>query len=118
MNEKNKRACSRSQQEAPIRVLTEANCINLVQDKFNCTDAQMYNSNKAGIYFEMDHAIAPGQNVSIKVEAVEGEAGASGGAYTVHYGRVKWCRPIDAEDGQRYGIGAQIFETVLQARIV
>ena len=117
MNKKNKRSLSRREQETPIRVLTAFNYADLLQGRFNYTDAHMYNSHKAGIYFEMNHAIKPGQNVSIKVESEKTDGRASNSTYTVHYGRVKWCRPIGTKGSQRYGIGAQIFDTVLQAKI-
>ncbi len=117
MSAKMRRLYPRNHHEAPILLLTEKNYANYMKETCYYTYAQMYNCDKGGMYFETDHAIQPGQNVSIKIEEYSSEEDQSSGAYIIHYARVKWCKEMEGAPDTRYGMGAQIFETVVQAEI-
>jgi hypothetical protein len=117
MSEKMKRSYSRNYHEAPILVLKKKNYSNYMKERYYYAHAQMYNCDKGGVYFETDHAIQPGQNVSIKIEEFPYEADQSSGACIIHYARVKWCKEMEGAPDTRYGMGAQIFETVVPEEI-
>ncbi len=117
MSAKTERLYSRNHHEAPILVLTERNYAGYMKEKHYYAYAQMYNCDKGGVYFETDHAIQPGQNVSIKIVESSSKAEKNSGACIVHYASVKWCKEMEGAPDTRYGMGAQILETVVQAEI-
>jgi hypothetical protein len=79
--------------------------------------AQMRNCHKKGMYFESDYAIQPGSNISIKMDDVSSNYDCDSSSRKVHQATVKWCRQIDHGKDKRYGVGAQISETVVQSEV-
>ena len=116
MNVIKKRSYSREHNEAPILILTKGDYASHMKNRYYYISAQMRNCGKGGIYFESDCTIQPGSNISIKMDEHSSDDDCSG-VYRVHYARVVWCKEIDRVEGKCYGIGVQIFDTVVQAEI-
>jgi len=110
----NKRYSPRQHDEAAIEVLALQDYAKYRKHDYDYLPAKMYNSSEDGLYFEIDRAIKPGLNVSVKLATPA--AAMPQKAYPVYYGRVAWCKKI-GEAKQRFGIGIHILRKVIQAKV-
>ena len=116
MNEFTNRLYARKRHEGLIRVFKGKECAAHVKGKNDHTRAHMINADKGGMCFESGTAFQPGTNVVVKLEQSHQDDDKKR-PYKVHYGRVKWCREAADAGRDTYGVGVQIFDTVVQAEI-
>ncbi len=83
-------------------------------DDFHGIRAKMVNQCKGGLCFEAEDAFPTGTNVTIRIARAAGTDPVEE-PYEVYRGRVKWCRAAGQAPG--YGMGVEIFETVIQADV-
>ena len=115
MAEFNRRYSPRQNTEATVQVFLTAGNSTGHQDSGNLTLVTLCNQSENGLYFETDHALQPGSNVSIKMIAPE--RCRSEDAYGLHDGRVVWCQKIHG-GGARFGVGVKILRKVLRAAVL
>lgn len=86
--------------------------------KHRYTPATMHNFGKGGLYFESDRALPPGVTVSVKVlGSAPEDSRERNDVYNVHRGKVRWCKSIEFSGEGRFGVGMEIFETVVQTPV-
>ncbi len=118
MNKQKKRVHSRKKKRGLIQVLTPYDFAKYRKNKFYYSPAQMHNHGKDGMYIEIDHVLQPTSNISIKIKKTKPNDDQVHEAYKVQRGRVKWCKELEDNKGKRFGVGIQIFETVVQTEIL
>jgi len=111
----NRRHFPRQNEEAIIQVLMTPDSFADPEDRCDFIPVKMVNQSEDGLYIEMDRALQPGSNVSIKMVAPEKDHPED--AYFMHDGRVIWCKKVD-EKTSRFGIGVKILSKVVRAEIL
>lgn len=115
MSSRVKRLFNRKKIESPVQVISE-----MPQEPENhayCySQARIFNIDKGGMYFEIMKEIEVGSNVCLKMTDDHYTTDKSN-VDKVHYARVKWCKKINRPKDVLYGIGVQIYDTVIQAEI-
>ena len=117
MVETNRRHSPRRNEDATIQVSltpedswdSQANC--------DLIPVKMRNQSQEGIYIEIDQAIEPGSNVSIKMVSPEGKDDHPENAYYMRDGKVVWCRQFH-DRTPRFGVGVKILRRVVQADVL
>lgn len=108
------RSFKRANVEANVQVIIEPK--EAILGKEYCyIQARTLNMDKGGMCFESLQQITPNANVCIRMVEPFAMDTTDREACKVHYAKVKWCKEIDNKPG--YGIGVQIFDTVVQAEI-
>lgn len=115
MAETNRRHFPRQNEETTIQVLITPDYSADPEDRRDSIPVKMYNQSENGLYMEIDRALQPGSNVSIKMVAPEGDHPAD--AYHMHDGRVIWCKKVDDETS-RFGVGVKILRKVVRAEVL
>ncbi len=78
------------------------------------SDAKMFNKSVDGMYFELDYALQPGFNISIKKVNDTPDMDYDPEAYKTCRAKVIWCKKIDDMNTSRYGVGVQFFKLSMQ----
>lgn len=115
MVETNRRHSPRQDEDATIQVLVAPDDSRGGQDQCNLIPVKMGNQSREGLYIEIDRAIEPGSNVSIKM--VSPEADQPENAYYMRDGQVIWCKKFP-DRTPRFGIGVKILRRVVQADVL
>ena len=111
----NRRHFSRQNKEATIQVLLTPDYFAAPKDRRDFIPVKMYNQSEDGLYIEIDRALQPGSNVSIKMVAPERDH--TEDAYFMHDGRVIWCKKVD-DKTSRFGVGIKTLCKVVQAEVL
>jgi PilZ domain len=111
----NRRNFPRQNEKATIQVLMTSDYFADPKDRRNFVPVKMYNQSKDGLYIEIDRALQPGSNVSIKMVAPEKDHPEN--AYFMHDGRVIWCKKVDDETS-RFGVGVKKLSKVVRAEVL
>lgn len=111
----NRRHYPRQNEEATVQVLIVPDSFTDSKQKRNLIPVKMCNQSKDGLYIEIDRALQPGSNVSIKMVAPEKDHPEE--AYFLHDGRVIWCKKVD-EKTSCFGVGVKILSKVVQAEVL
>jgi len=111
----NRRHFPRQKEEATIQVLMTPEDFTALKDRHDFIPVKMYNQSEGGLYIEIDRALQPGSNVSIKM--VTPERAHPEDAYFMHDGRVIWCKKVD-DKTSRFGVGVKILCKVVQAEVL
>ena len=118
MAEYKTRSFSRTPQNTPILLQTS---LDDAADRHRAAgdrQAIMHNCGIGGLYFEADYAVQPGTSVSITVlPRFPSRPGKTDGPHKVHRGKVRWCKFVGSSREAVYGIGVEIYETVMQAAV-
>jgi hypothetical protein len=115
MAKTNRRHFPRQDEEATIQVLITPDYSADPKDRHDSIPVKMYNQSEDGLYMEINRALKPGSNVSIKMVAPEGDEIED--AYYLHDGRVIWCKKVDDETS-RFGVGVKILRKVVRAEVL
>jgi hypothetical protein len=113
----NRRHSPRRKDEAAIQVLLAPEGSGSSQGNGDLIPARMGNQSREGIYIEIDQALEPGLNLSIKVDSPEGKAVHPGNAYYLRDGQVVWCKKFPGRT-PRFGVGVKILRRVVQADVL
>ena len=105
----------RQNEKATIQVLMTSDYFENSKDRHDFIPVKMYNQSEDGLYIEIDCALQPGSNVSIKMVAPERDHPEA--AYFMHDGRVIWCKKVD-EKTSRFGVGVKILTKVVRAEVL
>lgn len=114
MADTNRRHSLRETREAAVQVLLTVGNIQAPTSGHAPVSATMVNRSDEGLYFETERPLQPGTNIQVKM--IPPEAAALGEAYSIHHGRVVWCRRIDALS-PRFGIGVRIVDKTVEVRV-
>ena len=112
---KNRRRFPRQNEETEIQVLITPDHSPSPEDQRNLVPGKMYNQCQDGIYIEIDRALKPGSNVSIKM--IEPEKDSLEDAYFMYDGQVQWCKKINDKPSS-FGIGVKIRSKVVRAEVL
>ena len=115
MAETNRRQSPRQTTEATVQVFLTANILKDSTDSGDLISVSLYNQSESGFYFEIDRALQPGSNISIKMIAPEEQR--SEDPYFIRDGQVVWCKKVDDEN-LRFGVGMKILRKVVQADVL
>jgi hypothetical protein len=111
----NRRHFPRQDGKATIQLLIIPDHSADSKDRFDFIPVKMYNQSAGGLYIEINRALQPGSNVSLKMVAPKVDHPED--AYYMHDGRVIWCKKVD--DGtSRYGVGVKVLRKVVQAKVL
>lgn len=109
-----KRSSARKSLDADIRASVSLESLEPTGKKFYDVPARLKNQSDEGMYIEVGHRIQPESKISIKMIPPNSEPL---GAYKLHRGRVRWCRLLETKAASKYGVGIQVYETVIQAAL-
>jgi hypothetical protein len=115
MSELYRRHSPRQNEDALIQVSVTPEYPNGRQRRGDILVAKMRNQSEDGLYIEMESALQPGLNISIKMVAPQGDHPED--AYRMHAGRVMWCKKV-AGTTACFGIGIQTLRKVVQAEVM
>jgi len=115
MAESNRRHFPRQNEEATIQVLIVPDYFADPKDRRDFIPVKMYNQSEDGLYIEIDRALQPGSNVSLKMVAAKVDHPEN--VYYMHDGRVIWCKKVDDETS-RFGVGVKVLRKVVQAKVL
>jgi hypothetical protein len=115
MTETNRRGFPRQDEEAIIQVLVSLENSKDWKDGRELIPVKMCNQSTGGLCIEMDRALHPGSNVSLKMVSPEEDHPED--AHYITDGRVVWCKKVNGE-APRFGVGIKILRRVLQADVL
>jgi hypothetical protein len=115
MTATNRRGFPRQNEEATIQVLTTPGYSEDRKDGCDLIPVRMCNQSTEGLCIEIDRALLPGSNVSLKMVAPEEDHPED--AHYICDGRVIWCKKVNGETS-RFGVGIQILRRVVQAEVL
>ena len=69
------------------------------------------------IRFEIDQALPPNSDISIKMAKRSSDKQRTGEVYKVHRGRIQYCTEVKGSQGSRYEVCVKIMESVIQTEI-
>ena len=108
MVQHSKRHCTRSEAKVPIFIRATRDFAGFLKDNTYYTHALMLNRSKNGVYFELQYALQPGEDICLKIPETSPGAGPCPQTHPTHTAKVKWCRRIAGTAD--YGIGVQLME--------
>lgn len=111
----NRRRFPRKNEDTTIQVLMTPDVFTDHENNRDFIPVKMVNQSEDGLYIEMDRAVQPGSNVSIKMVAPEKDYPED--AYFMHDGQVVWCKEVN-DKPSRFGIGVKIRCKVVRAEIL
>jgi len=114
MNETDRRGFPRQDEEATIQVLIAPQYSKDRKDGCDLIPVKMCNQSTEGLCIEIDRALHPGSNVSLKM--VSPEAGHPEDAHYICDGRVIWCQKVNGGKS-RFGVGIKILRRVVRADV-
>jgi hypothetical protein len=115
MTETNRRGFHRQNKDATIQVLITPQYSRDRKDSYDFIPVKMSNQSAEGLCIEIDRALHPGSNVSLKMVSPEEEHPAD--AHYILDGRVMWCKKVNGKT-PRFGVGIQILRRVVQAEVL
>jgi hypothetical protein len=115
MTNSDRRHFPRQNEKATIQVLMTPDYVADPIDRHDFVPVKMINQSKDGLYIEVDRALQPGSNVSIKMVAPERDHPED--AYFIHDGRVIWCKKVD-DKTPRFGVGVKILSKFVRAEVL
>lgn len=115
MTETNRRGFPRQDGEATIQVLITLEDSKDWKDGCDLIPVTMYNQSTGGLCIEIDRALHPGSNVSLKMVSPEEDHPED--AHYIFDGRVIWCKKVNGETS-RFGVGIKILRRVVQADVL
>jgi hypothetical protein len=115
MTEMNRRGFARQNEETTIQVLIPPGYSRDRQDGCDLIPVKMCNQSLEGLCIEIDRALHPGSNVSLKMVSPEEDHPED--AHHICDGRVIWCKKVNGETS-RFGVGIQILRRVVQAEVL
>jgi len=114
MNETDRRGFPRQDEEATIQVLIAPQYSRDRKEGCDLIPVKMCNQSTEGLCIEIDRALHPGSNVSLKM--VSPEAGHPEDAHYICDGRVIWCQKVNGGIS-RFGVGIKILRRVVRADV-
>jgi len=108
MVQQSKRHCTRSEAKVPIFIRATRDFAGFLKDNTYYTHALMLNRSRNGIYFELQYALQPGEDICLKIPETSPGAGPCPQTHPMHTAKVKWCKKIAGTAD--YGIGVQLIE--------
>ena len=115
MTETNRRGSHRQDEQATIQVLISPEFSKDDKDESDLIPVKMCNQSTQGLCIEIDRALLPGSNVSLKMVSPEKDLPED--AHYICDGRVIWCKKVDGKTS-RFGAGIQILRRVVQAEVL
>jgi len=115
MAKTNRRHFPRQDEKAIIQLLITPDHSADSNDRHDFIPVKMYNQSEGGLYIEIDRALQPGSNVSLKMVAAKVDHPEN--VYYMHDGRVIWCKKVDDETS-RFGVGVKVLRKVVQAKVL
>jgi len=115
MTDSNRRHFPRQNTEAAVQVYLTAENLKGRKASGDLIPVTICNQCENGVYIEIDRALIPGSNISIKMVAPEKSR--SEDAYFMRDGQVVWCKKVDDETS-RFGVGIKILRKVVQADVL
>lgn len=115
MSELHRRHSSRHLQDVTIQIILTPEYPNGHDHRDDTFVARMRNQSEDGLYIEMERALQPGWNISIKMTAPN--EGHPGGIYQMYAGRVIWCKSV-ADKAACFGIGIKTLRKAVQAEVM
>ena len=115
MTETNRRGFPRQNEEATIQVFITPGYSRDRKNGCDLIPVKMCNQSTGGLCIEIDRALHPGSNVSLKMVSPEEEHPAD--AHYICDGRVIWCKKVNGESS-RFGVGIKILRRVVQADVL
>ena len=115
MAKTNRRHFPRQDEKATIQLLIAMDRSADAKDRSDFIPVIMYNQSEDGLYIEIDRALQPGSNISLKMVAPKSDHPED--AYFMHDGRVIWCKKVDDETS-RFGVGVKVLRKVVQAEVL
>ena len=114
MNESDRRDFPRQDEEATIQVLIAPQYSRGRKEGCNLIPVKMCNQSTEGLCIEIDRALHPGSNLSLKMASPEAEH--SEDAHYICDGRVIWCKKVNGENS-RFGVGIKVLRRVVRADV-
>ena len=114
MIETNRRGFPRQDEEATIQVLIAPQYSKDRKDGWDFIPVKMCNQSTEGLCIEIDRALHPGSNISLKMVSPEGDHPED--AHYICDGRVIWCQKVNGEIS-RFGVGIKILRRVVRADV-
>ena len=102
------RHSARSEAKIPIFIRATRDFAGFLKDNTYYTHALMLNRSRNGIYFELQYALQPGEDICLKIPEASHGAGPCPQTHPMQAAKVKWCRRIAGTAD--YGIGVQFME--------
>jgi hypothetical protein len=115
MTETNRRGFPRQDEEATIQVLITPEYSKDRKHGCDLIPVKMFNHSAEGLCIEIDHALHPGSNVSLKMVSPEEDHPED--AHYICDGLVIWCKKVNGETS-RFGVGIKILRRVVQADVL
>jgi hypothetical protein len=115
MTETNRRGFPRQNEEATIQVLIPPGYSKDRKGGCDLIPVKLCNQSTAGLCIEIDRAVLPGSNVSLKMVSPEEDHPAD--PHFIYDGRVIWCKKVNGETS-RFGVGIQILRRVVEAEVL
>jgi hypothetical protein len=115
MTETNRRGFPRQDEEATIQVLITSEYSKDRKDGCDLIPVKMCNQSREGVCIEIDRALHPDSNVSLKMVSPEEDHPED--AHYICDGRVVWCKKVNGETS-RFGVGIKILRRALQADVL
>lgn len=115
MAKTNRRNFPRQDEKATIQLLITPDYSADAKERHDFIPVKMCNQSKGGLYIEIDRALLPGSNISLKMVAPKGDHPED--AYYMHDGRVIWCKKVDDETS-RFGVGVKVLRKVVRANVL
>lgn len=106
-----KRSSARKKLDADVRASFSRESVESEEKRIYEVPARLKNQSEKGAYIEVSQRILPESMISIKMIPSDSKPS---DAYRLHRGRVRWCRPVETSAAVKYGVGIQIYETVIQ----
>lgn len=108
------RAAARESRDATVQVMARRTACHDLFDKPAFLSGTLLNQSPEGLYLEIDQALQPGSTIIVKMAGPDGDLW---GPYTLHRGRVAWCRPLAGRTLPLYGVGVKVYERVVQTAL-
>ena len=115
MDHSNQRCFPRQKEETAVQVFLNPDYCQKGYNRRSFIPAKICNQSAEGFHIEIDRALLPGSNVSIKM--VEPRGGRPQNAYYQRDGLVVWCKMVD-NNTSRFGVGIKILRKVVQSSVL
>jgi|GEM_PF-814594 len=99
----------------PVRIFTDPAAGAAASNSAEPVDGRIVNAGEQGVCVESSRALDPGTTVSLEMEIPDGALREN--VSRIHRGKVIWCRSLQTGRGMRFGVGIEILEKVVQAKI-
>jgi len=115
MTATNRRGFPRQDVEATIQVLITLQYSKGRKEGCDLIPVKMCNQSTEGLCIEIDRALHPGSNVSLKMVSPGGDHPED--AHYICDGRVIWCKKVNGKTS-RFGVGIKVLRRVVRADVL